>query len=314
MTQTDADLLLLFAGSCLLLVLASLVGMVLQSQLSPNTDNPTVETYLTRVRTWWVMVLLMTLALLTGRIGIVVLFLFCSFAALREFLTLTTKTKGDHMSLVAIFYVVLPAQYVMIWLGESGLFSILIPVYAFLLLPIVSVLRQPDQKFLARVSETQWALMICVYCLSHVPALLTLDIPGYQNRVVLLVAFLVLVVQLSDLMEYYVGRRFGRRSIAPRVSPKTWEGVGAGTLTAALIGFVLNWITPFAPHEAALMAIAIFLIGSGGSVVLAAIKRDLGVRDWGHLIPGQGGFVDKMDSAIFAAPVFYHLTAYFWSV
>jgi phosphatidate cytidylyltransferase len=313
MTDTSLDLITLFAIACGLLVLATLIGEILRARLSQDRSHPTVETYLTRVHSWWAMTVLTSLALLAGKTAVMLLFAFISFAALREFLTLTTKTKADHWAMIASFYFILPVQFVLIGMGESGLFSIFIPVYAFLLLPILSVLRGASGKFLARISETQWGLMICVYCASHIPALITLDLAGAENRSVLLIAFIVVVVQLGDLGDYFVGRRFGKRRVAPDVSPRTWEGCGAGIIVAALTGLALAWITPFSPIAAIGMAAISFLVGVGGSLVLKAIKKDLGVKDWGHLIPGQGGFVDQLDSVIFAAPIFYHLTRLFWT-
>lgn len=154
--------------------------------------------------------------------------------------------------------------------------------------------------------------MISVFCLSHVPALMALPFDGVTDRSVLLIGFLVLVVQFGDLLEYFFGRRIGKTKIAPGLSPKTWEGLACGVGSAILIGGLLNWITPFGVFGAMAMAGIVSLVGMFGNLVFAAIKRDRGVKDWSHLIPGQGGFVDQLDSVIFAAPIFYHLTWYFW--
>lgn len=315
MTQTNSDLLFLFAASSGLLVIATLIGEVLRARLPKTHANLTVETYLTRVHSWWGMVFLFSIALLIGPIGIIALFAFCSLAALREFLTLTTKTSADHWSLIASFYLILPLQYVLIWWGEVGLFSTLIPVYAFLLLPILSVLRGgdgADKNFLARISETQWGLMICVFCASYIPALVTLDIPGYGDRAPLLIAYLVFVIQMGDLMEYFAGRRIGKRKVAPSFSPKTREGIACGAALSAGLGLLLTWMTPFSPLASIAMAVMAYMVGVGGSLVLAAIKSDRGIKNWGHLIPGQGGFVDQLDSVVFAAPVFFHVTRYYY--
>jgi phosphatidate cytidylyltransferase len=197
-------------------------------------------------------------------------------------------------------------------MGWDGLFTVFIPVYAFLLLPIVSALRGDANRYLIRVAETQWALMISVFCLSHVPALMSISFDGVTDRSVLLIGFLVLVVQFGDLLEYFFGRRIGKTKIAPGLSPKTWEGLACGVGSAILIGALLNWITPFGVFGAMVMAGIASLVGMFGNLVFAAIKRDRGVKDWSHLIPGQGGFVDQLDSVVFAAPIFYHLTRYFW--
>lgn len=313
MNSTTSDILLLALGSFGILIALTTLGEVLRAKQPIHEPNPVLDTFMTRVQSWWGMVAFIGAALLLGKPGVMLLFGFASFAALREFLTLTTKAQADHISLALAFFVVLPLQYIFIGLGWTGLYTVFIPVYAFLFLPMVSALRGNPERFLIRVAETQWALMIAVFCVSHVPALMTLEIAGYSDRAVLLVAFLVMVVQFGDLLEYFFGRRFGRRRIAPGLSPKTWEGVICGVLCAMVIGALLNWITPFGLAGAALMAGVASLVGMFGSLVVAAIKRDRGVKDWSHLIPGQGGFVDQLDSVIFAAPVFYQLTKYFYT-
>lgn len=313
MSSTTADILLLALGSFGILIALTVLGEILRARQPVHEPNPVLDTYMTRVQSWWGMVAFIGVALLMGKPGIMTLFAFASFAALREFLTLTAKAQADHLSLALAFFVVLPLQYVFVGLGWAGLYTVFIPVYAFLLLPMVSALRGNPTRFLVRVAETQWALMIAVFCVSHVPALMSIDIDGYSDRAVLMIAFLVMVVQCGDLLEYFFGRRIGRTRIAPGLSPKTWEGLVLGVISAMMVGAMLNWITPFGLLGAALMAGAASFVGMLGSIVLAAIKRDRGVKDWSHLIPGQGGFIDQLDSVIFAAPVFYQLTVYFYT-
>jgi len=192
------------------------------------------------------------------------------------------------------------------------MFTVFIPVYGSLMLPMVSALRRDSTRFLIRVAETQWALMMTVFCLSHVPALVTLDLPGFEGREVLLIAFLALVVQFGDLLDFFFGRRIGKTRIAPEITPKTVEGMICGIGSAMLIGAMLHWLTPFGILGAMAMAGAASLTGMLGNIVFAAIKKDRGVKDWSHLIPGQGGFVDQLDSVIFAAPIFFHLARFIW--
>ncbi len=315
MMPVVADLGWLLAGLAGVLVLASCIGFVLQRRLSPHGTNPVVENLNARIKAWWVMAILMAVALVWGRTGAVLLFALCSFAALREFVTLLDTHRGDHRALALGFFVVLPIQYVLIWMPWYGLYSIFIPVYAFLILPIAAMMSGHTERFLTRVAEVQWALMICVFCISHVPALLTLEIPGYEGRNVLLIAFLVVVVQGSDVMQYVWGKLVGRTPIAPRLSPsKTVEGFVGGALSAMLIGAALAWMTPFTPLQAAGLSLVVALMGFLGGLVMSAIKRDRQVKDWGHLIAGHGGFLDRLDSVIFSAPIFFHLTRYWWSL
>ncbi len=303
--------LALFAGILGLLVVASLVGAFLAWR--SGGDSPTVVNLNARIKAWWVMVALIAGAFVFGKAGLIVLFALASFLALREFLTLMRTRRGDHLAIAGAFFIVLPAQYVLISIDWYGLYSIFIPVYAFLFMPIVVAFRGDTRHFLARIAEVQWALMVCVFCVSHVPALMTLSIPGYEGRQLLLIAFLVLVVQSSDVLQYVWGKLFGRHKIAPLLSPsKTVEGFAGGVLSASALGAALWWITPFSPLQAFGIALLINLMGFFGGLVMSAIKRDLGVKDWGHLIEGHGGMLDRLDSVIFAAPIFFHVVRYWW--
>ena len=308
------DLITLLAALFAVLVAASVTGFVLRRKLSPEGSNAVIENLNDRIRAWWVMVVAMAIALVAGKTGVVLLFALCSFAALREFVTLTTTRRGDHWALAGAFFVVLPAQYWLVHAEWYGLYSIFIPVYAFLAMPIVSALRGDTEHFLVRISEVQWALMVTVFCASHVPALLTLQIPGFEGRNVFLIAFLVLVVQGSDVLQYVWGKLLGRTKIAPLLSPsKTVEGFVGGALSATALGAALSWMTPFTHLQAALLSFVIVLMGFFGGLVMSAIKRDRGVKDWGHMIAGHGGFIDRLDSVVFAAPIFFHLVRYGWS-
>ena len=115
-------------------------------------------------------------------------------------------------------------------------------------------------------------------------------------------------------MQYVWGKLLGRRKIAPTLSPnKTLEGFVGGSLSATAIGAGLWWATPFAWWQAALLAFLITLMGFFGGLVMSAIKRDRGVKDYGTLIEGHGGMVDRIDSLCFAAPVFFHLVRFYFT-
>ncbi|MBU1332923.1 MAG: phosphatidate cytidylyltransferase [Gammaproteobacteria bacterium] len=308
----DRNTLLLFAGIGGLLLLASLIGQLLKYRAGPG-PHPVIDNLNARINAWWVMVLVIGFAFLFGNIGVVVLFYCVSFYALREFMTLTPTRRSDYPALVAAFYFALPMQYLLIGIGWYGLFAIFIPVYLFLLLPILSSLGGDTTRFLERTSKVQWGLMIAVYCISSVPALLTLEIAGYEGRNLLLIAWLVIVVQISDVLQYVCGKLAGKHKIAPKLSPsKTVEGFFGGVALATLIGASLYWITPFAFWQAGLFALLVCLLGFAGGLVMSAIKRDRGVKDWGHMIEGHGGMLDRLDSVCFAAPVFFHMVRYWW--
>lgn len=304
---------MLFAGIGAILVLASAIGWLLKWRAG-NEPNPVVDNLNARINAWWVMVAVIGAAFWMGHIAVIVLFFAISFYALREFLTLAPTRTSDYPALVAAFYFALPFQYLLIGIDWYGLFSIFIPVYVFLLMPILASLGGDTTHFLERASKTQWGLMITVYCVSAVPALLTLDIAGYEGRNLLLIAYLVLVVQLSDVLQYVCGKLWGKHKIAPLLSPsKTIEGFVGGVFLASAIGGALWWITPFKPWQAVLIALVINLLGFAGGLVMSAIKRDRGVKDWGHMIEGHGGMLDRLDSVCFAAPIFFHIVRYWWT-
>jgi phosphatidate cytidylyltransferase len=308
------EAILLLGGVIGVLVLASAIGGWLKAKAA-NEHAPTIDNLNARVKAWWIMVALLGVAIALGKTAVVVLYAIASFFALREFITLTDTKRGDHWALLVAFFVALPVQYWLVWTEWYGLFAVFIPVYGFLLMPVIAALRQDTTNFLTRVAAQQWALMICVYCASHVPALLTLDIPGYAGKQVLLVAFLIIVVQGSDVLQYVFGKLYGRRKVAPQLSPsKTWEGLIGGVFAATALGASLWWITPFSPIQAATLAFVICLMGFVGGLVMSAIKRDRGVKDWGRMISGHGGMLDRIDSILFSAPIFFHLTRYWWTV
>jgi phosphatidate cytidylyltransferase len=312
--STDPKGLWFVAGILTVLAVASIVGYGLarRRQGGPST---TVANLNSRIKAWWVMVVLIAIAFALGKIGVLVLFAFCSFAALREFITLTPTRRGDHIALATAFFIVLPLQYLLIGWNWYGLYSIFIPVYVFLGLPIIAALRGDTTEYISRIAEVQWGLMVSVFCISHAPALITLHIPGFEGRNAMLIVFLITVVQASDVLQYVWGKLIGRHKIAPRLSPsKTVEGFIGGVASATALGAALWWITPFTWWQAGLMALVVNLMGFCGGLVMSAIKRDRGVKDWGQMIEGHGGMLDRLDSVIFAAPIFFHLTRFWWAV
>src|SRR5436190_1667263 len=258
--------MLLFSGVAAILAAASLIGFALAHRFA---ESPVVGNLNARIKAWWVMVALIGLAFALGKAGVIVLFALASFAALREFLTLTRTRRGDHLALATAFFIILPLQYYLIWIEWYGLYSILIPVYVFLTLPVVAALRGDTTRFMRRI---------------------------------------------ADVLQYVWSKLFGRHPIAPSLSPsKTVEGFVGGVASATLLGAALWWITPFSPWQAALMALVINLMGFCGGLVMSAIKRDRGVKDWGQMIEGHGGMLDRLDSVVFVAPIFFHLTRYWWT-
>jgi phosphatidate cytidylyltransferase len=310
---SDSGLTTLVGGVLALLIVASIIGWALGRRVTSPGGRATVDNINARIRAWWLMASLFVIAVTTGTVVSILLFMLISFLALREFVTLVPTKPGDHRALFWSFFVVTPLQYYLIWSQWYGMFSILIPVYVSIFLAIRTALAGDTDRFLERTAENQWALMICVYFVSYVPALLMLRIPGYERQAPKLMFFLVLVVQASDVLQYVWGKLAGSHRIAPSVSPnKTWEGFVGGIGCATALGAGIWWATPFSPLAAAAMALLVTTMGFAGGLIMSAIKRDRGVKDYGALIEGHGGMLDRIDSLCFAAPVFFHLTRYFY--
>jgi phosphatidate cytidylyltransferase len=316
----DVKTLSLVGGVLALLFGATTIGQRLKLQSDIGLNPAVVEAFNLRIRAWWLMCTVLAAAFLLGpasRVATVVLFGLISFWALREFITLTPTRLGDHRTLFWVFFLFTPLQYCLVGMGVQKyelLFSVLIPVYAFLFIPARVAMAGDYKRFLERTAKIQAGLMVCVYCLSYAPALLSLQIPGYEGQNPRLLFFFVLVVQLGDVLQYAWGKLFGQHVIAPAISPsRTWEGFFGGVASATLIGTALWWATPFKPWEAAGLSLVISVMGFAGGMTMSAIKRDRGVEDYGTLVVGHGGVLDRIDSICFASPVFYHLTRYFFA-
>lgn len=304
----------LFGALVLLLALSSSIAALLLRRPADEKKTASRRNLVARINAWWVMIGILAVVFLTGPTMTLVLFALASFFALREFITLTPSRPGDRLPLSLAFFVVLPLQFLLIGLQSYGVFAIFIPVYAFLLLPSIAALRSDIEDFLSRGAKQQWALMVTVYCLSHAPALLMLPVSSDPGRSALLLFYLLLVVQMSDVMQYVFGKLFGRTKIAPVVSPsKTVEGFIGGGLAATAIGAAMWWITPFTPLASAAISAVIVMMGFLGGLTLSAVKRSLGAKDWGVMIEGHGGMLDRTDSICFAAPVFFHIVRFYYT-
>ena len=318
----------LLIGAVVVLVTASIVTAILGVTLRAERHEGLLQNLRARIWAWWIMVALLVGVLMAGETVTILLFAGLSFLALREFITISPTTQQDRRALGWMFWSILPIHYFSVWQHWYGFFAVFIPVYAFLFLPVRSALTGETRGFLQRTSVIQWSLMVCVYALSHAVALLQLPVAMHHGREVAegsppgsggpegaaLLLFLIIVVQGSDVLQYIWGKLFGRHAIAPTVSPnKTWESFIGGVLSATALGAALWWVTPFTWWQAGLLAFVSCLLGFCGGLVMSAIKRDRGVKDFGAFIPGHGGIMDRMDSLTFAAPVFFHLTRFFFA-
>jgi phosphatidate cytidylyltransferase len=263
----------------------------------------------------WVGACLFWAAWISGPVGATLLFGVFSFLALREFITLMHTTRADHRSLILAFFVLLPLQYALVGTRRFDIFSVLIPVYGFLAIPVASALAGDPQRFLERNAKIQWGIMVCVYGLSHAPALLLLDFKGYEGRGAFLLFFLVMVVGVGQIVQQVASRSLRRRPVARRISrsfslPAWWAGV----LAAGTTGALLYWITPFKVGQALVLAIIASSSGMMGGLVMKALKRDAGVVYWGNRssITGAIGLLDRIAVMCFAAPVFFHSVRWYF--
>ena len=298
-----------------LLLIASGVGVLLSLRERRQADDDTgdraqrLHDYQALLRNSWLMTLVFWVAWAAGESVAIVLFGLVSFFILREFISLSPTRRGDHRSLVLAFFIVLPLQYALVWNQHFNLFTVFIPVYVFLAIPVVSALGNDPQRFLERNAKLQWGIMVCVYGMSHVPALLWLNFPRFAGKTAFLVVFLVLVVQTCMLIQHLVARRLSN-PVAPAISASFhWRSWIAGLAAGGLLGVALAGFTPFKPLPALAMALVACVAGSFGHLVMKAIKRDRGVTHWGSAgrsVTGASGLLDRVDALCFAAPVFFH--------
>ncbi len=293
---------------------ASITGYFLSISAKSERAKATVANLNSRTKSWWVMVIVLLCALAFDQKGSALIFGIISFLAFREYITATPTRRADHLSLFVCFFLILPFQYWLVYDTWYGMFAIMIPVYAFVLIPVLTVLAGDTTEFLARNARTQWGLMVCVYSISHIPMLETLDVKNLKMGNAGLILFLVAVIQGSDVLQYIWGKLMGKHPIAPTLSPKkTIEGFVGGTISACLLGVIMHRLTPFNMWQAFVISFALCCLGFFGGLIMSAIKRERGIKDWGTLIEGHGGMMDRIDSLCFSAPFFFHVVRYFFT-
>ena len=269
------------------------------------------------LRALWIGSIVFWLSWLSGPLGATLLFGVFSFLALREFITLAHTRRSDHRSLLLAFFIVLPLQYVLVGQRSFDAFSVFIPVYVFLAIPALSALAGDPERFLERNAKIQWGIMVCVFGLSHAPALLLLDFPGYTGRGAFLLFFLVCVTACAQIAQELMSRWLRRRPVARRIDRSfSYRAWGCGALGAAAAGAMLFWITPVPPGQAVVWAMLVGACGTLGDFVMRALKKDAGVRWWGNhsSLTGAVGLLDRVAPLCFAAPVFFHSLRWYSSI
>ena len=276
-----------------------------------------METMWRDLRALWVGTVLFWIAWATGAFISTLLFAVVSFLALREFITLTHTRRGDHRALLAAFFFVLPVQYYLAGGRFFDLFSVFIPVYAFASLPMLAVFGNDPTRFLERTAKIQWGTMVCVYGMSHAPALLLLEFPGYEDRGAFLVLYLVVVVVTAQIAQHAATQRIRTLPAARHISRTfSWRAWALGALAGGLIGGLLYWITPFKAPQAIFIGFVAGGCGTLGALVMQALKRDAGVRHWGGraTVTGAVGLLDRVAPLCFAAPVFFHSVRWYFGL
>lgn len=252
---------------------------------------------------------------LSGPVGSTLLFALFSFLALREFITLARTRRGDHRSLIVAFFIALPAQYLLVGTRAFDLFTVFIPVYVFLAIPVIGALAGDPERFLERHATIQWGIMVCVYGLSHAPAVLLLEFRGYEDRGAFLVFFLVMVAAAAQIVQEAASRWLRRRPLARQIdrsfSSRAWA---LGALAGGVVGALLYWITPFKAPQALAIGFLAGGVGTLGEFVMKALKADAGVRYWGNQssVTGAVGLLDRVAPLCFAAPVFFHSVRWYF--
>lgn len=318
--QVGALFLIVFG----ILIIVSVTAFLLTFRKSHDAHDEAWHEELRNFRkllgTSWFMVVVFWIGWAAGETVATVLFAFIAFFALREFITLSPTRRGDHRSLVLAFFAVLPIQFWLVGTEHFDLFTVFIPVYAFLAMPVASALGGDTQRFLERNAKLQWGIMVCVYGMSHVPALLLLDFSGrnYEGKGAFLVFFLVFVVQTCMIVQHLVTRRLKRAPSIPEISKSfNWYSWGLGMVVGSLVGGLFSFITPFKPGQALAMAFIACVAGSMGHLVMKALKRDRGVPAWGQRgegVTGANGLLDRVDALCFAAPIFFHSVRWYFGV
>lgn len=259
-----------------------------------------------RIRSWWIMAGVFGLAIAIDPRLSIGFFAFVSFLALKEYLSLIPTRRADRRVLFWA-YLSIPFQYYWIYRGWYGMFIVFIPVWVMLLLSARMVLIGETKDFLRAVGTLQWGLMLMVFSISHQAYLLVLGGAG-------LVLYLVVLTQLNDVAQYIWGKSLGRHRITPTVSPgKTVEGLLGGIVTTTVLALLLApWLTPLDRWDSVAAGCMISTGGFLGDVTISALKRDLGVKDSGQLIPGHGGILDRIDSLTYTAPLFFHFVRFYY--
>ncbi|MDA1231839.1 MAG: phosphatidate cytidylyltransferase [Planctomycetota bacterium] len=276
------------------------------------------------LRTWWGLAVILSVAVVVGKIGIAILLAIVAAFALKEFISLIGKSSIGKPTEIAVFLSI-PLYYALILSGHQVLVREATPVALVLLFGGIRAWLGNTEGYARSTAAIILGLLLFVSCISHVFFLL--ELPSGSTPPVGEVGwllFLILMTESNDIMQAITGRRFGKTKMTPRVSPnKSLEGLLGGIVTTMTLAVVAApWLTTlntdFSKGGGILISLGcglmISIMGFLGDINMSAIKRDAGVKDGSRLLPGQGGMIDRIDSLTFTAPAFYYFVRFVMKV
>ena len=266
-------------------------------------------------RSWLVMVPIVLVVLVAGRVATILGVALAASFAFKEFARATGLNQDRWITGAVYFGIAAIGASALVqdpWRhvpGWYGLFMAL-PVYVVSLVLAVPIARNQTRGQLRNAALAVFGFIYIGWMFSHIGFL------ANSSHAYGYLLFLLLAVEGTDVAAFTSGKLFGRRKLREAISPnKTW----GGALGALAFAMVLPWLLSFSfPHFGRLqLVLAGLIVGVGGQLgdlTLSMIKRDIGVKDMGLLIPGHGGLLDRVDSLIFAAPLFFHMVRWFYDV
>ena len=298
--------------NCAYAIYAVMLAVTLLVYIAAWIFKKEMTNFKLRLKSFWLIVILFTVAFSFDKIFAFIFLAFINYLALKEFISLIPTRRTDRRVLLWA-YLAIPLQFYFIYIGWIVTFYLLVPLYLFLLIPARMVLIGDNEGFLKSCGTIHWGLMATVYALGYLAAYLVMPIEHNPNggAVGMLLCILILTV-FNDFAQFCFGKSLGRHKIIPKVSPnKTWEGFIGGVFATTLLAlFLVPYLTPLSLALGAGAGFVIAVAGFLGDVTMSAIKRDIGVKDTSALLPGHGGILDRLDSLVFTAPLFFHYTVF----
>ena len=290
-----------------------LFGIVKIAQIATKKD---LDNIWIRVKSFFFICLFFTAAFCFNKIVAFLFLMLISYLSVKEFFSLIPTRKTDRKVLWWA-YLSIPASYYIVYIQWATLFYLFIPLYMFILSSVRMVMSSNTEGFLKNLAVIQYGLMTTVYALGYLGMIAVVPMQYNPKGGCLGLLFYILVLTVAnDFIQMFCGKALGKHKIIPKVSPnKTWEGFIGGVIGTTILSVVMAYfLTPFTLLQSVFGGAVLAIFGFFGDVTMSAIKRDLGVKDTSTLIPGHGGILDRLDSLLFTAPLFFHYFAYLNSI